>query len=301
MNFKELFHLSRKPANPTRLTRIRHPQEKEFSRRQLLEMTVLALGGTVLTATGVYKLVDNLTKEDDKETTYSMYLSSFESIARGDEEAENLLDFFKKRRKKGIVRNENFFKLEEGDPEIDFYTAIIKPNEKVYGERLGGFAEFKQTLTPPVLFLKDVAIDPLFAGITMIHEARHVYQWLTGIEQNRTNGFVWGELEARETEIRLLDKATKGRFSQILEEQAKTIEKGKYRAMLSREDLEKISALFSPPKSIEEDYMRYTLYVIALNLVRYKSQSASVDEANRERLKYIQGIYTGETKIFRPD
>lgn len=278
-------------------------QQARVVRGRLGRRRFLIEGGGVISAAGLALAgIREVAKEEadnPHEEVYLRYLQAFEAVSQGDEEAIELLRFFKERRKQGVYKGHgNVVAGEEGNPTRNFYTGIVPADESLVGRgNLPGFSAYFNQSHPTYLLLINVPVDPLFAGVILAHEAKHVYQWLNGIEQARPNGFFLGEQEAFETEFRLLDRNTGGKFSNVLKEQSQSIPEGKYRALLSTENMQAISEVFPPPLSEREWRARIPDYVIALNFTAMSLRAPSPEQAKQQQVDYIKGIFDGSVKL----
>lgn len=232
------------------------------------------------------------------EETYLEYLSAFESVVGVDEEANRLLGFFKERRRRGYLKGNVVFADEEGNTAINFYTAIASPARNPEAiNSMQGFAQYDHKASPTRLLLKRVSIDRVWAGVMLAHEALHVYQWLTGFEPSRPDGFMLGEQEAYELELRLLNNQTGSRFREVLQKRAQGVETDKYRGRLSADDLREIASLFTPPKSRDEEDARIPVYIIGLNYVVAESRAQTPEEAKQLKTDYIRSVFEGKIPL----
>lgn len=273
---------------------------RNISRRIFLRRVGAVAGSTAIAGVGFLAYEALKETEPDTEKAYNSYLQSFELIAQEDEQATELLRFFKERRKKAKLVKGAIISEEPGDPNKNFYTVIVDPvrNRREY---LGmqGVAEYKYTETPTILILKDVPMTPIWKGALLAHESLHVFQWLNGIERARPDGFLSGEQEAYDLEFRLLDRATDGRFKMALRQQAPSVEKDKYRGRLSGNDLNAFESIFSPPLSKDEVDLRIPAYFVALNFTVAEMRSNSQAEAAEKKIDYIRRVLSGEIPMLR--
>lgn len=281
-------------------------QAKTLTRRQFLRRIKIGVGGTallaasgtlcrLLTSQDLSKLIQP-EKQKTYEETYLDYLNAFESVVGGDTEAQTILNFFKERRKRGYLLGKTIIADESADPVKNFYTVIVDPNiNREAFDVMQGFAQFDQNALPTHLLLKRVPIDRLWAGVILAHEALHVYQWLSGFEQSRPDGFILGEQEAYELELRLLDKQTNGRFKEVTRRRAADVEPNKYRGRLKPDDLKEMSGLFNPAKSQAEENARIPDYLIALNYAVAESRAKTPAQAKYLKAEYIRDLF--ENKI----
>lgn len=271
------------------------------TRRWFLQRAVAVGAVTVAAGAGIVIVVKELGKEPVYEETYLHYLNSFESVAKDDEEATKLLNFFKERRKRGILRGDMVIADEPGQGGLNFWTVIVDPvrHKKVY-DSMEGFSKYVQNETPTRLLLQNIPVSSLWSGVLLAHESVHIYQWFNRIEQSRPNGFIQGEQEAYELELRLIDKATGGRFKQVLLEQAKFIEPDKNRGMLSSDDYDRLSSLFSASASREEDGLRIPAFTIAINFAAEELRSTSPQAVKQAQMRYLDAVYSGRIPIMDP-
>lgn len=232
------------------------------------------------------------------EETYLEYVSAFESVVGEDEEANRILGFFKERRKRGYLKGRAVLADEEGNTAINFYTAIVDParNPESFNS-MQGFAQYDNTAGLTLLLLKRVPTDRVWAGVILAHEALHVYQWLTGSEPSRPGGFMLGEQEAYELELRLLNTQTDGRLKEVLQRRAEDVEPDKYRGRLSSDDLREIASLFTSPKSRDEEDARISVYIIGLNYAVAESRAQNPEEVKRLKTDYIRSVFEGKIPL----
>lgn len=278
------------------------------TQRRILLRRILAVGGaTVAGSTGIavntfIRAADQeaLTVDVNKEAAYQSYVDSFASVAKGDQEAEEILKFFLERKKRGKLSGRNILADEPGTTGTNFYTVIVDPvkDRQAFAE-MPGVAEFKQNVSPSFLLLKSIPISSVWKGVLLGHEAYHVYQWLNNIEQKRQDGFLKGEQEAYEMEFRLLDRASKGRFRQVLRQQAPLVRQDSYRGRLSSDDERLFHSVFPPVLSEEEMSFRIPAYLIALNFSVAEMRSSSGSQATENKLKYIRSIFQGNIPLLR--
>lgn len=129
----------------------------------------------------------------------------------------------------------------------------------------------------------------IWAGAIFFHELRHAYDMLTGLEEmSATNSDVWleGEVRAYSLEIRLLDKATNGKFIEILDA---AVSRGSNRGWLncSRETRKELDGLFPPQKSPAEKSLRLPTYIIALNFRAVESGKLE----GKTRLEFLRDLH----------
>lgn len=283
-------------------------QAQVLSRRLFIRRISVGLGSTI-TLTGIGALGYLLTTQDHNrpqpkespesyEETYIEYLSAFESVVGEDQEAKSVLAFVKERRRRGYLRGDGVFADESGNTATNFYTAIVDPiRHRQIFNNMQGFAEFNHRVVPTRLLLKRVPIDRTWAGVVLAHEGFHAYQWLSGIEPSRPDGFILGEQEAFELEIRLLNNQTSGKLKEVVQRRTSDVEPGKYRSRLSSDDMAEISSLFSPAKSQDEEGIRIPVYIIALNYAVAESRVQNQDEAKKLKTEYIRSVFEGRIPI----
>lgn len=271
-----------------------------ITRRLFLRKAAVLIGGSVVLA-GTGKLAFDLVFGESPEVyeeTYTEYLNAFESVVVDDVEAKEILNFFKERRKRGYLKGNIILSDEEADADINFYTVIADPNKNREAfNNFQGVAEFNNQDTPTRLMLKKIPIDNVWAGAILAHEAFHVYQWLSGIEPNRADGFMLGEQEAYEFEIRLLDRQTSGKLKEIAKRRAVNVADNSYRGRLSPDDLKEFSSLFNPAKSLDEEGARVPIYIIALNYAVAESRAQTPEEAKKLKTEYIRDIFEGRIPL----
>ena len=286
-----------------------------LSRRLFLKQGSLVVGGTAGVGTGGFGLLkflfpdgiptssaslagSTISPDNDDEAVYERYLNAFEAVAAGDNEASKILGFFKARRRKGYLSGDLVIADESGEAGTNFYTAIVHPirNRQVF-QRMQGFAQYNSNTLPQRLLLRDVPVTSLFAGVMAAHEGLHVYQDLMGIERSRPDGFMLGEQEAYELEFRLLNKATGGRFKEVLRQQVPNIEANKYRGKLSDEDYMRIAGLFEPYLSQDEEGIRIPIYILALNFEAAQMRATSPEEAKQSQVNYMRDVFSGQIPL----
>lgn len=277
-----------------------------LQRRLLVRRLGLGLGTLGLFGAGVLEIrrhgvqLPDLFGPELYEETYLHYLKNFESLAELDTEAAQILGFFKQRRKVGYVDEGSIRAVEDGDSNYNFYTVIVDPKKhKTAYDRMPGFSTLRLRDQTPSLLLQRVPLDGLWAGALLAHEAKHIYQWYSGIEQSRPDGFYLGEVEAYELEFRLLDLATKGVFKRVLREQAVFVRENSVRGRLSSDDEDKLGALFNPPRSTEEGGLRAPAFLIALNFTVAEMRTQTPEEASKGKLDFIKGVFSGRYPLTR--
>lgn len=270
---------------------------KRITRRLFIRRIVVTGGGLVVASLGALSLPE-CAKEDSDEAVYNKYLQGFESLVDNDIEANKLLNFFKNRRKLGTIKYNLPIPQEPLDPQIHFYTAIVDPRrDKMVFDTLAGFAQYEHRSLSTYLLLKKVPIDGVWAGALLVHESLHIYQWLSGIEQSRHDGFMIGEQEAYDLEFRLLDNATVGKFKEILIQRAQDVRDGAYRGRLSSQDFYSLSSLFNKPLSQDEEGLRRAAYIVALNFTIAEMRASSKEEAKRAKVGYIRSVFEGRIPL----
>lgn len=270
---------------------------QRVTRRLFIRRIILAGGGLVVAGVGALSIPE-CAKEDFDEAVYNKYLQGFESLVGNDIEANGLLKFFKERRKMGIIKDNLPLSRESLDPQIHFYTAIVDPRRhRVVFDAMLGFAQYKFSQSPTYLLLKKVPIDDIWAGALLAHESLHIYQWLSGIEKSRPDGFMIGEQEAYDLEFRLLDNATGGRFKEVLLQRVQDVREGAYRGRLSSQDLDSLSGLFNKPLSQDEEGLRMPAYIVALNFTVAEMRASSKEEAKRAKVGYIRSVFEGRIPL----
>lgn len=267
------------------------------TRRVMIRRTGAAVG-TAATGGLALWIWSEANRDTTDEATYNFYLNSFESVAGEDQEANELLTFFKERRKRGKFVGQAVVADEPGDPEYNFYTAIADPriNPQAFNN-LYGFAQFNYENKPPFLMLKKVPITSVMVGVVLAHEALHVKQRLTGYEQSRADGFIAGEQEAYELEFRLLDQFTKGKFKEVLKEQVKGAPVGSYKTRITSEDASKINPLFPASLGREEDGVRIPAFVLGMNFALLENKGTTAQEIIQLKRDYIKLLFNGRIGI----
>lgn len=271
-------------------------------RRILLKR--IGVGGGIVVSGGLGYVISRILETSDvasitanKEAAYRSYIESFATLAQGDEEAEKILSFFIERRKRGKLVGNNILADEPGVSGQNFYTVMVDPvKDHEVSRNMRGASEFKQNLNPPSLLLRTSPMTSIWRGALIGHEALHVYQWLNGIEQQRGDGFFRGEQEAYDLEFRLLDRATGGRFKQILRQQAPSVAQNSYRGKLSSDDERAFQALFPSVQNEDEIALRIPAYIVALNFTVAEMRSANPTD---EKIKYLRQVFGGSIPLLR--
>lgn len=276
-----------------------------ISRRLFLRRAAVVGSGLVITAAlpAAIVLKDALKGESDPamENTYNHYLEGFEMVAKGDAEAEEYLKFFKERRKQGRFENGDIVSMETGDSIANFYTAIVDPNKnKKDFDSMPGFSVYRNSTEPTFLLLKNVLLAPVFAGTILEHESLHIYQWLNGIEQQRPDGFIQGEVDAYTLEFSTLDRVTNGKFREALLKVS-----GKVKDLvvnndvyfinnLSDEEFDSVNVIF--PKLLGEDEysLRYADYLMGANFALIEDRAKDSSEEAGLKTYFTQLLMGGK-------
>lgn len=294
--------LSRKTVLNNRQSEILDSSEV-ISRRLFLRRAAGAGIGAVVAGSALIFVAQELLKPQDEtfEGKYNDYLSGFESIAPLDDEATMLLTFLKERRKRGKMIGGNIIADENADLSKNFYTAIVDPQKNPSAfANMPGFSEF--TTGNKILLLKNVPVSERFAGYLLGHESVHVYQWLQGIEQERQNGFLEGELDAYTLEFRLMDKTTKGKFFQTLKDnvEEQKLTNDSLVMAIGQSDLKQIDGLFPPALSADEADLRGAIYLLAQNFILFDLKNPTKEIATAQKLKYLDDIFAGKIPSLHP-
>lgn len=276
-----------------------------ISRRLFLRRATVVGSGLVIGAAlpvGVV-LQDVLKGESDPyfESTYNHYLEGFEKVATGNAEAQEYLSFFKERRKQGRFENGDIITMETGDSLANFYTAIIDPNKnKKDFDSMPGFSVYRNSTEPTFLLLKNVPLTPVWAGALLTHESTHVYQWLNGIEQQRPDGFIQGEVDAYTLEFSTLDRVTSGKFREaLLKISGKVkdlVSNGAVNFInnLSDEEFDSVNVIF-PKLSGEDEYsLRYADYLMGANFALIEDRAKDSSEEAGLKTYFTQLLMGGK-------
>lgn len=247
-------------------------------------------------------LRNGLESESDPalEEKYLVYLKGFEAAAEGDPEATEYLEFFKERRKKGKYQDGYVISLESGEPGDNFYTAVIPGKDLKDVEQIPGFSIFRNNTEVPQLFLKDVPITQMWAGALLAHESVHVFQWLNGIEQERENGFIQGEVDAYQLEFGILNRLTEGQLNERFLEVASRFDlvddhgNAGYMAGINPADFDYIDSIFPEAFGQDEMKLRMGAYIIGANFAFIESDSSSPDEELYRKMVFTDMLMSGE-------
>lgn len=256
---------------------------------QAAALVVLAAGG-ILYATQ-RKTADQESERTDEEA-YNFYVQSLEMLARNDQQASEILRFFKERRKRAIVKGETFYADEEGESKINFYTVIVDPKRHLQADReLKGFAEYRTRESPTVLILRNHKMTSVWAGALLANEALLVYRYLNGIENNSRFSQIESDQEAYDLEFRLLNKATDGKLQEVFTDLSQSIPPGNFKTQLSEAERLELSALFPPALSEFETDLRETDLLIGLNFRIAETRLGTELETKQWKIDYLNFLY----------
>lgn len=279
----------------------------QISRRIFLRRLGVAGAGVALAASvpaGIL-IKNGMESESDPalESKYLVYLRGFEEVVEGDPQASEYLEFFKSRRKQGQYQNGSVISLESGDSAQNFYTAVIPEENLKDVDHIPGFSIFRTSTEPTQLFLKDVPITQTWAGILLAHESVHVHQWLNGIEQEREDGFIEGEVDAYQLELGILNRLTQGQLNERFLEVASRFDlvddEGNtgYMAGINPEDFDYIDSIFPKALGKEENVLRMGVYIIGANFAFIESDSGSHEEEFYRKMVFTDMLMKGEIAV----
>lgn len=272
--------INRKQANNTSggLSNINIP----INRSDFLKVAFWGCAGLVgAIATGeVIKSFSEAGKERMKSETISEYEDAFRNVAKGDEEAEKVFDFYTSNRFDEAT-GEGVLRVELSDQEV--YQGVVS-----------GSSYYKNN----VLHINPMDSTDLWKGVLYAHEVKHAYDDINGFEGPTDYDFYLGEVNAYEMEFRLLDNATNGKFNEILEKETKNIPNDSYRVGISEESLIGFREIFPPPKSEDEVSIRIASFVVAQNFAEIDSRFDNKDLAEIEKVNYLKAVANGMVPLY---
>lgn len=278
-------------------------QAQTLTRRLFLRRATTTVGGALALAAGIGAGIEATKGEEYdalQEDVYNFYLQNFKQLSQGDPESQKVLNFFIERRKAGVFKSGTVTAHEEGIAGTNFYTAIVDPKKNPdVRAAMHGAADYDHKTSPETLKLVKEALDPVWAGALIGHEALHVYQDLTGVEEGRENGFFLGEVDAYNFEFKLLDSATDGRFTKVAKIESDEIRPESIRGGLSSRNEYNLSALFYPAQSEFEQSLRIPTFLVALNFAAFDIRSSSPEQSLERKADYIEGVMTGNYPMVR--
>lgn len=277
----------------------------QISRRVFLRragVAGLAAAAGSITLAGILTIETSKGEPDPAfEGEYNRYLRGFEEVAKDDPQAKEYLRFFKERRRQGRFVKGKVVAVEPGNSRENFYTAVVDPDrDRDDFRNLPGFSVYRNDTNPTALFLKNVPITSVFAGTLLVHESTHVYQWLNGIEQERPNGFILGEIDAYDLEFRILDRVSDGRFRQALSEVAEGFDlfddsgnRDFVIGGLGPEEFRHIDGVFEGSIGDDETELRMGAYIIGANFASIEDNSQTLEKEIEEKIKFTELLMSG--------
>jgi len=161
------------------------------------------------------------------------HLRLLESYVKGDREAEEMLQFHCEHGKYALIVRDGMFVpsrvdmsriTREAPKEVrddirDYLVTVSIPEERLRaGFNVRGSCQFSGQENT-LFIVPPETQQSVWAMVTLLHEIRHAYDLNTGLEPPRSEGRDWlmGEYRAYTLEFRILDMATDGGWSRMLD------------------------------------------------------------------------------------
>ncbi len=267
----------------------------KISRRLMLRRTGLGLGLAALAA-GAPLAYQYFSQPESNQEAIDRLTEDFRSLAALDEEADRLFNFFLERRRVATLRNGELVTQEKIDPVREFALTVVDPRTKLIGENgVAGVASFSSTSNPPRMTIKNVQMNPIIGGTLLAHETLHAYQWLSGFERTRRDGYILGEHDAYTLEFRLMDRATDGRFNELLTQVSSEIPPGNIAVGFPKTQRPMLNKLFGIPLSDTEDSMREVASILALDYKIFERDYGQ--NAQFHQVELIRSLFNGSVKL----
>lgn len=310
MNFKELWtgtkeerrarvdvvHLSHKQTHKSLTAKeeeILHDQGL-VTRRWFLRRTAImgVSAATIFAVPAGYFAWRELTREEDDIDTYQRYRDGLISLSRGEEEVGELLELLSDRARLGRREGLSLVVPYGFNKKHEVLVVVVSRNRN-RSEFISSykFAHAYASDNTLALEMLKVPITPVWAGALLAHELVRIRSYLEP-------GWDWFEIERKgfELEFRLLNKATGGRFNEIIASIAKGQEG--WMLELDKNQIKNINSVFEPSRSQIEAKQRELDCLFAVNFaIAGERASASGQDANALKIDYLKTRFDPESKL----
>jgi hypothetical protein len=238
-----------------------------------------------------------------EDPNFDYYIAALHEAAKVDSDSKADLDFLVSRRIGGtfVVQGPytNILTPRNTNPDQDIVTASVDP--VVYPEfsaTWNGFASSGHIRNgTPAILLRKTAVNRYWAAGVLDHEIEHAKQhFKLGPVQSELGPGMQdpkSELEGYQTQIRVMDSLTGGKFSNLTRSVALGLG-NQYGDGISQDVLEELSGIIGPAENPMEAANRRAVLFYASNYDIAKSIANSADELKNLELDFMKRAFLGE-------